>query len=307
MEGLLDFAYTGVSAIGNDLSESSRKTYIANAKRLLKYFGNSAKLSEVLCNPVYVMEALDRTPLSLNSRANLVNTMCAILRHSERAQTTAYQALRPQWQAIADSLSGELKTIARESGKSARENAAWITPEEINGKLKQLAKDEFGSQRHLLLALFALLPPVRGGDYGHVYIATAANEDDGKGNVLLLNLRDETADLVIRLHKTAKTYGAIGGKLPRTLYDIVVSSLAQKPRSWLFVKSDSGPFTSEQTFNKWANNEFFSIFGKHVTANIFRHVFSSETFRSGKMSYGEVADRAAALGHSVEKHLSYMR
>jgi hypothetical protein len=152
----------------------------------------------------------------------------------------------------------------------------------------------------LLLAFYTMIPPVR-ADYGMVEIIHSPTERPSTPNYILIH--DDQAFMRLTDFKTSATYKEIAYQLPPALYELLVSSLRDNPRHYLFQNSLSYPYT-RHTFSSWANQTLSSLFGKAFTLTMFRHIYLSSL--SANMTVEEREEIAKKMGHSLTLQMCYV-
>ena len=154
----------------------------------------------------------------------------------------------------------------------------------------------------LLLAFHALVrPPLRGGDLARVHIGYTSTgncifrDPDNGGQIILL----------IRDHKTSKSYGPLERVLKGEIVDLLREGNKQRPREWLFATQSGAPY-SDSGFSTWKANALHDVFGRPVTTNSLRHAFISEMDRQNQ-STSEARSVARQMGHGLATQRSYVR
>ena len=302
------------------LSDASRKSYAGHLRMLIKYavvppMGDHP-IANCILNVQKSIRRIRDAPLALTSKQALVSVILAIYKHSDAAKAdVTLQAVFDEWDEVSEEIEVQVKAVALTSLPSVREQAASVSHHEVLAKEQALARSEYGSMRHLVLAWSTQWGPLRGGDSGLVYLVAPLDPratDDAGPNVLILDSgsKPPSATLVVRQHKTAKQLGAIIRPLPPALLSIVLHSLRLQPREALFISPASGrPFNSEASYTAWANRKLFELFDKPVTANTLRHLFISQLFNQElrSTSQQQLEDTARSMGHSVSRQMLYRR
>ena len=165
-----------------------------------------------------------------------------------------------------------------------------------------------GTPVHLLLACYVLFEPCHGGDLGAVRLLFQAHEHDTEpGNVMIVPPdAEKRCVLLLRDHKTARTYPLIRRVCPQTLSAIIRESLRKHPRDMLFVSPSGVRFSSEAVFTSWANRALAALFGRRVTANTLRHSFIS-AINPQRTPQAALVLTAERMGHSVAQQRAYHR
>lgn len=182
-----------------------------------------------------------------------------------------------------------------------KDNENWVVWSDVLNKEKELAKNEFASREHLLLAMYCLIEPLR-QDFGNVVVFNnKVPPKADSGNYIVLNKTNPR--LVLNDYKTAKSYGTFVRKLPKDLVNIIKASLIAHPRNILFCDSDGNPY-SDNTYTKFANRTLFRLFDKHFTVSMMRHSFINTIDSNNTVA---VFEKAKNMAHAVETQLLYKK
>jgi hypothetical protein len=235
----------------------------------------------------------------------------AVLACFKHACSTApeLQAVHGKWNALNAHLSDEITALVKTSVMSDKERLNWVTYSEWCAAEERLAREEFGSQRHLLVALSCRVPPARGGDYGLVYVVAPDSQlaIDDHTNVLLWGEASQPSTILLKRHKTWRLKGTLRKPLPPSVRAIIEASLKGLPRPTLFASEFTRqPYNSEASFQAWACRAFHGVFGKHVTTNGARHAFLS-ALDTSRVSTSALEELAKEMGHSVAQQRAYVR
>lgn len=164
--------------------------------------------------------------------------------------------------------------------------------------LQKRDSGELSMYPHLLLSFYTYLYPVRAD-----YFATEIVRGNEKSSSLnFIRLGDGYAELVLRDFKTAKVFKQIHHpKLPDELYRILIQSLEQVPRKYLF-ESNGRPFTRHH-FSEWASKILSGIFGVDLNLTMIRHLFISTV--SMELPVIELKKIGDLMGHSFTQQKLY--
>ena len=297
------------------LAEASRKSYAAHARMLVRTCvpDADARSNPLLHGVLHAEASISRIEASEFARRSKDAMACVVLaayKHTTCELGADMKSAHERWSAYVDAQRGDAHVRDTANAYSPREQAAWVSFDEVLAKEEFLAVTEWGSTAHLLVAWYALWPPLRGGDSGQIYVILPSDPRayDAHGpNVLVLEPTHAT--LVIRVHKTAATMGAIVRVLPPRLLAIVLDTLQTKPRATLFASATGQPFSSEASFNVWANRELARVFGKRVTANTLRHAYINALYGShmSTVTEAQLEHVARSMGHTVRRQGLYRR
>lgn len=151
----------------------------------------------------------------------------------------------------------------------------------------------------LLLALYTMIPPVR-ADYYATHIIKDGEVPETDNYIVLKN---NSAELVIRKYKTSRKHGEIRHPvLPNELYTLILESLKQYPRQYLFEKN--GKSYTPNSFCKWSSSTLERLFGVELTLTMIRHIYISSLDLS-KMTVEEKKNIGKLMGHTLGVQAEY--
>jgi hypothetical protein len=151
----------------------------------------------------------------------------------------------------------------------------------------------------LLLAMYTMIPPVR-ADYYATHIIKDGESPESDNYIILKN---GYAELVIRKYKTSRKHGEIRHpRLPNDLYKIIIKSLQENPRKYLFEKGGN-PYTPNG-FCKWSSSTLEKLFCVELTLTMIRHIYISSLDLS-KMTVEEKKNIGKLMGHTIGVQAEY--
>lgn len=151
---------------------------------------------------------------------------------------------------------------------------------------------------HLLLSFYTYLYPVR-ADYFATEIVRAGEKSSSPN---FIRLWDDHAELTLTDFKTAKVFKQIHHPtLPQELYHILLQSLEDTPRKYLF-ETHGKPFT-RHGFSEWASKVLSGIFGTELNLTMIRHLFISTI--SMELPVIELKKIGDLMGHSFTQQKLY--
>jgi len=254
-------------------------------------------------------QAILAADVALRTRQAWCAAVLSVLKH---ACSTApeLQAVHSRWSALNARLSDEITAVVKTSVMSDKERVNWVSYQDWCAAEQRLARDDYGSQRHLLVALSCRVPPCRGGDLGLVHIVSpdSPTAADDYTNVLVWGGNaSQPSTVLLKRHKTWRLKGTLTKPLPPSVRAILEASLKRLPRPTLFVSDlTRQPYNSEASFLTWACRAFNDVFGKHVTMNGARHAFLS-ALDTSRVSTTALEQLAAEMGHSTAAQRAYFR
>lgn len=292
---------TAFRAVPN-LSKASVQLFI-NKLEQMKVITASSSLIDLIKSPDVSWKKLTSASGISQTPSNhhvFLSAVCALFKHVPSLTTKFPKAAR-EWSQMRWNNSQPLKDRYLDNQPTDRQRNAKIPYAEIESKRDALPA---GDPTKLLLMMYTLLPPARGGDYHSVSVHRQASaKPDAKGNYLLLP-PSGVCKLVLTEFKTAKIYGTIVHELPRLLCEEIRLSLKLIPRKHLFMSSETGkPFT-RSAFSGWANRLLKRLFGKPVTLTMIRHLYVS-ALDFNKMTMREMEAIGKRMGHRMEMQKQY--
>ena len=238
------------------------------------------------------------------SKTNLhsyISAILAIFKHSPKyvndiPEVFIYQRI---WLSILSDNEKDI-LIRREKNKPTELQEARgghkLTLQDLVNKCSQLDID---ISSKLLLAIYTMIPPVR-ADYYATHIIKDCETPETDNYIILKN---GYAELVIRKYKTSRKHGEIRHpRLPYNLYEIIMKSLQEYPRKYLFEKGGK-PYTPNG-FCKWSSSTLEKLFGVELTLTMIRHIYISSLDLS-KMTVEEKKNIGKLMGHTIGVQAEY--
>lgn len=299
---------------GPTLLAASKRTYRGGLRSLLTRAPTQGG-TDPLLRAITDYDGTERAVLTADVALRTRQAWCtAVLACFKHACSTApeLQAVHSKWSALNARLSDEITAIGKTSTMSVKEQTNWVSYQDWCLAEERLARDEYGSLRHLhlLVALTCRIPPARGGDYGLVHIVAPDSPLAADDHTNLLIWGGEASlqfTILVKQHKTARLKGTVTKPLPPSLRAIIAASLKALPRPTIFVSELTRQlFNSEASFQTWACRAFHSVFDKHVTMNTARHSFLT-ALDTSKMSSTALEQLACEMGHSLAQQRAYFR
>lgn len=284
-----------------ELSDVSKKLYIYNLEMLEKKMGKG--INYILTHPNEVVGFINKTYEELQTRKAFVVACSSLFKHDNTLQCKIPKS-HEKWVQHTLKANKAVSDRYRMGMATEKQEASYIAWEDVTRRLGELRDGEYGSVKHLLLAMYALEPPKR-QDYGElrIYIEGSGKKVVDEGNYLVLR-SGKKALLVMHDYKTAKKYDKKEFELSVELTKLLNHTYRKKPRAFLFMNRDGGPYGKE-SFAKFTARVFKGIFGgKNVTVNTLRHSIIKYTLEhQNKHSDRErLSDR---MCHSVGMQSAY--
>ena len=208
----------------------------------------------------------------------------------------------------------EYKKSMSKQEKSEAQEENWLTQDEIQAKLKELAKialplmakdpssisnSEIQKiQNWIILVLLsgAYINVRRSKDYVDFKIR---NIDEDRDNYISKDMKH----LCFNSYKTSKVYGKQCIKLPTNLRNILKKRIQINPSDYLLIDSNGAPLGGEGKSSNGSvklNQRLQKIFGKKSGVNILRHSILSS-------KYKDVGEDLKEMGSSVSQLVNYVK
>ena len=157
---------------------------------------------------------------------------------------------------------------------------------------------EIPAVHKLLLAMYTYLYPVR-ADYYALQIIT--DSEPTHPNYLRISLN--STELMIQDFKTSKVFPPIHyPSVPHPLHLLILASLQEKPRQFLFESREGVPFTRLR-FSQWASATLASCLRVPLNLTIIRHIFISSLSMDTPLQ--ELQRIGRLMGHSIARQRLY--
>ena len=266
-------------------------------------------LGDIIRDPQKSIDKINSCDTSLASKKAMVAAVCALIKHDETLAST-YAHVAPKWKNAMKSVNKIERDRVSTMEPSKREMDNWVSWQHVQTRERQLNSLEYGSDRHLILALYTLMEPVR-CDYGNVeiYIGDKPDRDElnKKGvNYMRISKKSGKSYLVLNTYKTCRRYGCFSRYMPDDLVAIIVKNLEQNPRKHLIVSTSGRPYEKRNSYTRYVNETLFDIFGKRVTVSLLRHAYIS-SLDFNKLTPKDLGRISKNMQHSVGMQQMYRR
>lgn len=286
------------------LSTSSKTQYLEKLATLTKLMGKPVEY--IIDHPNQVVAVLSRRyPFPLTQRA-FVAAVKAVFHYNEHLKVSKADQLQ-KYTDYQNEMSQAVTDRYMAAEPSDKERRNWVPWPEVLAREQQLARTEFGSGDHLLLAMYCLIEPLR-QDYGALRILVDRDHppEGAKGNFLVIARDGSAGKLVLNRYKTAKKYGTFERPLPAPLLAVIKASLVAHPRAYLFVDETGEPYRKSNSFTQFSNRTLRRLFGKNFTVSLMRHShISSIDFNAS--TPGELFQKSKNMAHSISMQQLYRR
>jgi hypothetical protein len=289
------------------LSAGSKLSYKKQLRATARAFHveGPCSLSEILASPSKYTAEMQKVPD--HSLRTYLAALVSLLKRGEEAKLfkrsdPKIAELHATWSELLHTSSKKYHARIDDNRASEREQEGHATVDEWQAVYRAARREDPNSQSTLLLAFHALVfPPLRGGDLAHVRIGYT-----DEGNCVYRDPEDDRYSvLLIRDHKTSRSYGPLTRVLRGEIVDVMRENVKAHPREWLFV-TQGGAAYSDSGFSSWKSNVFHDAFGRPVTTNSLRHAYISSVDRQHQ-TIREARSLAREMGHGLHTQRQYVR
>lgn len=276
------------------ISESSRKLYIHNLKKLNN--GDEIKNLNFLEKPSETIKKINH--LSANTQKSYLIAICTILKNSDKQKL---------YEDYFNLMKDSNKSLTINTEKSETQKQNWSSKEEIENLRESLKKsvpktkiatktDYDNLLNYLLVSLFTLIQPRRNIDFTMMYISNDMT-DTSKN---YLNIKNK--QFIFNNYKTSGTYKQIIIDIPDDLFAVIKlylknhilkDKLKNKKHSILFLLTADGSGFSSDKITK----QFHKIFGKKISSSMLRNIFLTDKYSNVIKS---LENDTAAMSTSVK-------
>lgn len=269
----------------NDMKSADTMEYYVNQlRRLTELLGHDVEW--MLSNSLMATEALlgvkrrDKRSMieEWGTLRGFVVTVLAVFKHAPGAQERWPEGLKVWSGLLSERIKPLVKAKDELSSLTARQAEGWVEWSDVEKKTKELLETKPRSVEVLLLAVYTMRTGVTRADFGDLRIyrppqdpvpAAGSKELQQYPNYVEWSrssgVGNGEMELTLGAYQTSKHYGQVKEKLSAELTAVIVASLREKPRKWLFVQPSTGEPYDGKEFSRMACRALRRAFGKPVT------------------------------------------
>jgi hypothetical protein len=301
---------------GKPLSDSSKRTYISNLKRLFRD-SKSDDFFEMVKDVSKTTDTISKNK-NIHSRLGQLSAINMLFARVPTLQSPGYAKSRSKYIEIHKQASDLYEKGREENKLTDAQSGKYMSIKELRDiffeKYKLFLELNENSTRDisesnwrlfikrlLILGLYVLHPPVR-QDYGCIRLYKT-NKVYNINHILLCSNK-----LVLTEYKTSKTYGRVESILPPEVVKVLNASLISEPRQWLFIKTNQKPYShclkDTNSFSVLVNRSLCEIVGKPIDVTSIRRAYTT-WLSEQTLTFAERRRIAEIMGHSVIQSLKY--
>lgn len=295
-----DLANNLINAEG--LSVNTKVLYANRIKILKSLYTGNKDLEFVILNPKKTIKKIYDKYKAYQTIKNFIATILAVFKYNPIFKQQ-YPNLYDYYYAEYEKANEKVNEKYDDNRMSEKQEEQFFTFEEL---LKGIEKMEVGTQDHLLMSFYTLMPPLR-LDLNEVKIfkREPKKTDIDKYNFIVLRQRGSLV-LVLNNYKTSKQYGKQELVLPKPLVKIIRNYFKQDEKinqDYLFLNCNDEPYT-DSGFSLYISRVLKDILGKHSTLNMIRHAYIN-FIANHNLTTGEKKTIAKQMCHSTDMQDQY--
>lgn len=243
----------------------------------------------------------ERSVCTLPNIRNYITPIIAILRYSPHIAPHIHKRIEYYnlWNALCNQISKPMYDRQIQERPTDRQEKMGGSKLSFSDIVAKRDSDGLGMYPRLLLAMYTYLYPVR-ADYHSTQIVQEGQEPTYPN---YLRISENSSELLLRDFKTARHYPPIHyPQIPEELHRMIVASLQEKPRSFLFEGANGKPYTRPR-FSHWASEILERLFGVELNITLLRHLFISSL--SMDLPLQELQRIGNLMGHSFARQRLY--
>jgi len=266
-----------------NVSESSRKLYMHNLKRL---FGGEFATLDFLADTDKILKQLESKPAT-TARSYLIAIVSALKPRNKPLYDFYYEHMMTSNKALKEN---NTKSATQETNWESWKNIEDLLKHRLSllpkkSRKKPLTEEEYNDLLNtVLLGLYVLQPPRRSQDYLNMKIGEPTDVDS---NYLY------SGKFYFNKYKTAKTYQTQVEPIPDVLFDLLKAYWKWSPNTkYLLVDFEGKPLDRSNQITRRLN----SLFGKKISSSMLRNIFLTEKFAT---PMAELKEATKAMGTST--------
>lgn len=277
---------------GEQLSENTRKIYIASLQRLETIMNQP--LEEIqLTKVVSVYKKVMASEYALETKKSIWNALIKYISY----KGTLKKPIREKYKLLYDKVVKGILQIEEKNEVKPKEEGKLIDYSEMRAKFEEYytESDDYEFRNMLLLAnLLFLKAPTRLGNYETMKIVKDVkdlNKLDEKFNYLVINGKNMM--YVFNKYKTANAIGRVVAKIEDgILLNVLENYLEKHSAEFLFDMTTTNMTMVLKRLTK-------KIYGVEFSVDIIRHSFITDLYNNTNMSPAEKQEILTLFGHSV--------
>lgn len=290
---------------GKNITESSKKLYLANLVRLN---GGTIKSLKFLNDVPVIQEKLEK--YKPNTRRSYIISIVSLLKSLKEKQPKKFSKLYDSYYTILDTMNKSLKDNTEKTPKEEKE---WIGQDAVKAKFeehfkimdvlkdkKKLTSEEYDKLLHLVvLGLFVLQKPRRNKDYQEAFIVKKYKPEMGEKNFLDL-FKNEFLFSHYKTQGVYKTQVVPVNPLMREIIDFYLKFHPLKSKLKdpipLLVDYQGEPFTQTNSLTRM----LYKIFGSKIGSSMLRKLYLTDKYADVMKQMKEDATEMATSTGTIQ-------
>jgi hypothetical protein len=288
----------------SSLAESSVKLYNSKIQKWLSITPHKNILRLIVFHKEsyeILLKSLHDTENTATNRHMYLSAIVALFNHAPTivSQLPPGVNVQPIWQdyMVKNSESIRERRLEGKPTEAQEKKEGSSLTFELVCKIRDSLPDN--SIDKLLIGFYTHIPCVR-ADY---FATQIVFDKEAASYSNFISIFEDNASLVITDFKSKSKYKKIEHpSLPKELTRLLLLSLKDKPRKFLFVDEVGNPFT-RSAFSSWATRRLSKLFNVKLTLTLLRHIYVSSLDMN--MPTKELEKISSLMGHSLSTQRSY--
>lgn len=286
-----------------ELSPASKRQYV-HSLQMLQSLMRGMSFQDILKSPEITLPRIKMQYTNPQTQKALISGIKAAFKHVPGLKDK-FELAYNVWHEQAKELQKDILDRVATAVPTETEVEKWVVWPEILAKVHELAKTQYASLDHLVLAMYSLMEPMR-ADFGKVRILDSPPPPDDFEENHIVFTNPSMAHLIMKSYKTSAKYGEYRRMIPEELTRIIYASIMTTPRHYLFIDESGKPYDNKNSFGKFVNRTLAKIFGRSVTIRILRHSFISN-IDFNTTTPAQLMEYSRNMLHSISQQQLYRR
>jgi hypothetical protein len=273
-------------AKATNVAESTRKGYIGTLLRLngkqpvknLKYLDDYERIFALMATK------------ARNTQKTMITPILKALSLTGKLEGPLYKIYKARF----DEIFEENNKITESNMKTPKQEANWISQEDVEKKMAELLRKEPTSEQTMILALYTYQAPRRNADYMNMSVIHEMGDEEKMDDTR--NYFDMTNhNFIFNDYKTKYGMGQQIIPIDIELYKILLDNLKADPREILIPQKNMNHITN-------VLNKIFSP--KRIGSTMLRHIYLSSKY---SRTVEERKKDAFQMGHGIKTQADYIK
>jgi hypothetical protein len=290
----------------NAESDQTVKTYVGAMNAVQRVAGNQSLGRALTSTYVATYRGLvhassDLKPGTIKTR--ITGIMGAFKLCPALAEEDANGSAREFWSGHHRAKLADVRAAASSNLATPEQVKNMVTLPQILKAARSLTHATLKQSQDKVLLMIAALVPAKRADWARLRIVKSLAAVEDTENALLV--KPGEMKLVLNMYKTCRTYGRHVEDIDGEAAETIRASLAAHPRTHLFVSPARANGMSNDAFATYLSGAFDRHMRKHVTVDLLRHIWVTQSVDPRKMTVKEIDELARKMLHGADTQRLY--